>query len=46
MHGKKCSDERLYLRWEPGGSGIKSLKDVYAETIVRVECYMKFSSSM
>ena len=46
MHGKQCSDERFYLRREPGGRGIKSLKDVYAETIVRVACYMTFSSSM
>ena len=36
MHGKQCSDERLYLRKELGGRGIKSLKDVHAETKVGV----------
>ena len=25
MHGKQCSDERLYFRREMGGKGIKSL---------------------
>ena len=40
MHAEQCRDKRLYLRQEFGGRGIKSLKDVYAETKVRVACYM------
>ena len=36
MHGKQCSNERLYLRRDLGGRGIKKLKDVYAETRVRM----------
>lgn len=27
MHGKQCSDERLYLKREIGGGGLKSFKD-------------------
>ena len=46
MHGKQCSDERLYLRREFEQRETKSLKDVYAETKVRVACYMTFSSSV
>ena len=46
MHGKQCPDERLYLRRKFGGRGIKSLKDMEAETEVTVACYMTFSSSM
>ena len=33
MHGKQCSDKRLYPRKELGGRGIKSLKDVYTEML-------------
>ena len=36
MLGKKSSDERLYLRREDGGRGIKCLKDIYKETRRRV----------
>ena len=32
MLGKQLSDERLYLRGEHGGRGIKSLKNIYKET--------------
>ena len=39
VHGKQCCDERSYLRRKLGGREIKSLKDVYAETKVRVACY-------
>ena len=45
MHDKQCSDERLYLRRELAGRGIKCLKDMHAETGI-VACYMMFSSSM
>ena len=43
MHGKQCSDERLCLRRDLEGNIIKSLKDVHAETKVRVAYYMTFS---
>lgn len=46
MHGRQCSDERLYLRRDIGGRGIKSFKDAYAETKVRVACYMAFSENI
>ena len=45
IHGKQCSDYRLYLRRELGGRGPKSPTDVHAETNVWVACYMTFSSS-
>jgi len=45
MHGKQASDERLYLRMEDGGRGLKSMKDVYEETKVRVACYMTYPNS-
>ena len=34
MHERQGSDERLYMRKENGGRGLKSLKDVYEETKV------------
>ena len=40
MLGKQASDERLYLKRDQGGRGLKSMKDVYAETRTRVACYM------
>ena len=45
MHGRQCSNERLYLKRDAGGRGLKSLKDVYAETKVRVACYMANSKN-
>ena len=45
MLGKKSSDERLYLRKEDGGRGIKSLKYIYKETRLRVACYMACSEN-
>ena len=30
----------MYLRREDGGRGIKSLKDIYQETKMRVSCYV------
>ena len=45
MHGRQASDERLYMRRENGGSGLKSMKDLYEETKVRVACYMNHSKS-
>ena len=38
MHGRQASDERLYMRRENGGRGLKNMKDLYEETKVRVAC--------
>ena len=43
--GRQSSDERLYLKQEEGGRGLKSLRDVYKETKLRVACYMAMSQS-
>ena len=43
--GKQGSDERLYLKIEDGGRGIKSMRDVYQETRLRVACYMACSTN-
>ena len=32
MHGRQASDERLYMRRENGGRGLKNMKDLYQET--------------
>ena len=40
MLGKQSSNERLYLIREDGGRGMKSLKDIYKETRLRVTFYM------
>ena len=45
MLGRQSSDERLYLKQEEGGRGLKSLRDVYKETKLRVACYMAMSRS-
>ena len=37
---KQGSDERLYMKREEGGRGIKSMRDVYQETRLRVACYV------
>ena len=39
MLGKQSSNDRLYLIREDGGKGIKSLRDIYKETRLRVACY-------
>ena len=44
MHGRQASDERLYMRRENGGRGLKNMKDLYEETKVRVACYMTHSA--
>ena len=38
MLGRQANDERLYLKREAGGRGLKSMKDVYKETRLRVAC--------
>ena len=45
MLGKKSSDERLCLRGEDSGRGIKLLKDIYRGTRLRAACYMVFSEN-
>ena len=45
MLGRQASDERLYLKREKGGRGLKSLMDVYKETRLRVACYMAKSTN-
>jgi hypothetical protein len=40
MHGRQGSDERLYLPRNKGGRGLKSFRDIYKETKVRVASYM------
>ena len=45
MHERQASDERLYLSREYGGRGLKSMKDLYKETKVRVAYYMTHSES-
>ena len=40
MLGKQASDKRLYPKRDQGGRGLKSMRDVYAETRTRVACYM------
>ena len=37
---KQSSNDRLYLIREDGGRGIKSLRDIYKGTRLRVACYM------
>lgn len=44
FHGKQASDERLYTERKEGGRGLKSFKDVYQETKVRVACYLATST--
>ena len=45
MLGKQASNERLYLKREDGGRGLKSMRDVYKETRLRVACYMSKSEN-
>ena len=45
MLGRQGSDERLYIKREDGGRGLKSMRDVYKETRLRVTCYMAMAKS-
>ena len=45
MLGRQSSDERFYLKRDVGGRGLKSLRDVFVETRLRVACYMAYSSN-
>ena len=40
MHSPQGSDERLYLPRNLGGRGLKSVKDAYEETKIRILCYL------
>ena len=45
LHDKECmvaSDERLYLKVEDEGRGLKSMKGVQEDTKARVACYMAY----
>ena len=43
MLGRQSSDERLYLKWGIGRRVLKSIRDVYSETKLKIACYMKKS---
>ena len=45
MLGRQASDQRLYLKGAEGGRGLKSVRDVYKETSLRVAFYMSKSMS-
>ena len=45
MLGQQGSDERLYLKREDGGRGLKSVRDLYKETRLRVTCFMAKSTN-
>ena len=40
MLGRQASNERLYLKRAKGERGLKSLRETYKETRLRVVCYM------
>ena len=45
MLGKQASNERLYLKRNKDGRRLKSLRDTYKETRLRVACYMAKSTN-
>ena len=45
MLRRQTSDERLSLKRDVGGRGLKSLRDVFVETRLLVTCYMLESSN-
>ena len=40
MLRQQASNERLYMKRKDGGRGLKSLREVYEKTRLRVGCYM------
>ena len=46
MLGRQSSDERLYMERSATGRGLKSLREVYEETRLRVACYMVTSENI
>ena len=45
MLGRQSSDEILYLKRDMSGRVLKSLRDIFVETRLRVTCYMVKSSN-
>ena len=45
MLGRQSSDEILYLKRDMSGRVLKSLRDIFVETRLRVACYMVKSSN-
>ena len=45
MLGKQASNERLYLKRDKGGRGLKSLRDMCKDIRLRVACYMAKSTN-
>ena len=45
MLGRQASDEQLYMKRKDGGRGLKSLREVYEETRLRVGCYLFVSDN-
>ena len=45
MLGPQASNERLYMERKDGRRGLKSLREVYEETRLRVGCYMFVSDN-
>ena len=41
MLGRQASDERLYMKRKDGRRGLKSLREVYEETRLRVGCLLQ-----
>ena len=46
FHDRQASDERLYMKRVAGCRGLKSFKEVYDETKVRVACHMAKSTNI
>ena len=45
MLRRQASDEQLYMKRKDGGRGLKSLREVYEETRLRVWCYLFVSDN-
>ena len=45
MLGRPTCDERLYLKRDVGGRGLKSLQDIFVDARLRVACHMVKSSN-
>ena len=41
MLGRQSSDERFHPKWENDGRGLKSMRDVFRETKLRIACCME-----
>ena len=45
MLGRQTSNERLHMKRKDGGRGLKSLREIYEETMFRVGCYIFVSDN-